>query len=167
MNDNDRRELEESRERDFERVQAAIKPRLERAARAYSQSLTSLWIGNAGAAIATLSFIGAAWRNGKEVGAATIHPVTFPHALLIPLTLFVLGLISMAVGSFSNLLRERKTIRMMEDANSIWDFTVDHVRRPSEEAGLTFRDWQTRWACLSAAFFIFGCATGLVQLWNN
>lgn len=156
MTDHDQDEIVERQLRDFESVQRALRPRLERAAHAYSQSLTSLWLGNAGAAIATLSFIGAAWHNGN-----------FPHALLLPLTLFVLGLISMGGGSISGLIRERATLRETEEANSILDLKPAYVKRPSEEAGLTLQDWRTRMACVSAAFFVSGCAVGLIELWLN
>ena len=156
MIDDDQAEIDEQKLEDFERVQRAIKPRLERAGRAYSQALTSLWLGNAGAAIATLSFIGAAWHNGK-----------FPHALLLPLTLFVGGLISMGVGTISAIIRERTIIRNMEDANHILDIRLDYIERPSEEAGLTLQDWRTRMACASAIFFVLGCAVGLFELWSN
>jgi hypothetical protein len=142
---------------DFERLAAVIKPRLDRATNAYSQAITSLWIGNAGAAIATLSFIGAAWHND-----------TFAKEFLLPLTLFILGLISMGIGSLGGLIRERRLIRNMEEANSIRDYWQSHpwdFRRRSEEAGLTLIDLRTRMACASAVLFVLGCAVGLIELW--
>lgn len=150
--------ITDEQQEDFERLVAVlIKPRLDRATSAYSQAITSLWIGNAGAAIATLSFIGAAWHND-----------TFAKEFLLPLTLFVLGLISMGIGSLGGLIRERRLIRNMEEASSIhnylqsnpWDF-----RRRSEEAGLTLIDLRTRMACASAVLFVLGCAVGLIELW--
>jgi hypothetical protein len=55
---------EESRWQQREALDRLLKPRLARVERRYAQALTGLWIGNAGAALATLSFIGAAWKEG-------------------------------------------------------------------------------------------------------
>jgi hypothetical protein len=51
------------RKREIERVVGFLKPPLDFAKRIYSLAMNSLWLGNAGAALATLSFIGAAWRG--------------------------------------------------------------------------------------------------------
>jgi len=149
-------EIDDQQVRDFQRVQGLLKPRLEQAKRAYGQAITSLWIGNAGAAIATLSFIGASEHGGS-----------FPHALLIPLTLFVAGLIFMGVGTIAVLVYERNRIRNMEEAESILDMKMDFILRPSEDAGLTLKDWRTRMACAAALCFILGCVTGLLELLIN
>jgi hypothetical protein len=53
----------------------------ERAERAYNRVLTTLWISNAGATLATLAYI-----------TANRHDGTFTRSLLLPLVLFILGL---------------------------------------------------------------------------
>jgi hypothetical protein len=73
----------------------------------------------------------------------------------------------MGGGAISVLFYERGAIRMMEEAESIRGLTLDYSKRPSEEAHLTFQDWQTRMACASAVFFVLGCAMGLLELWSN
>ena len=67
-------------EQDIARVWRLIKPKLDRFERNYNQALNRLWLGNAGAALATLSFIGATWSNAKS------H-----SCLLWPFGLFVLA----------------------------------------------------------------------------
>jgi hypothetical protein len=56
-------------------------PSWERAERAYNRVLTTLWISNAGATLATLTYI-----------TANRHDGTFTRSLLVPLVLFTLGL---------------------------------------------------------------------------
>jgi hypothetical protein len=137
--------------RDFEHVQSEfVGPRLQRAERIYNHALTSLWLGNAGAAIASLSFIGAAWHDGK-----------FPHALMWPLSFFVVGLVAMGVGAFAALLVEGRILHKMEGANSILDLPVGSAKRPTEHAGLTYKDWRTKTAIIGAMCFVLGCLTGL------
>lgn len=55
---------EERQEREFEKIQEFITPRLERAEKSYSQALISVWPDNAGATLATLNFIGSMWQKG-------------------------------------------------------------------------------------------------------
>ena len=66
-------------ETEFERwnqvYEEYVRPRLERAEKAYNQALASLWLGNGAAALAALSAIGASWRQGQQ----------FPSLLLWPL----------------------------------------------------------------------------------
>ena len=93
-------------------VDAFLQPRLERAERAFGQAMTSLWVGNAGAALATLSFIGATWKNNA-----------FPKVLLWPLVLFVLGIIFMGVGALITLFRAKRSIERIQSASSVLDFT--------------------------------------------
>ena len=74
--------------KELDRVWEFITPRLVRAERVYNQALTSLWVGNAGAAVATLTFIGVTWQNKL-----------FHHwLLLVPLCAFVFGLIAMGLA---------------------------------------------------------------------
>jgi hypothetical protein len=120
----------------------------------YRQSLTGLWLGNGGASIAVLSFIGASWKNGN-----------FPRQALWPLTFFVVGLISMGIGTVVYLFTEGRLIRSVEPATDLLRIPSASVKRPTEKAGLTFKDWRTRMAILSAGLFVVGCIVGLAQLW--
>jgi hypothetical protein len=139
------REQQERELSQLERVQKFVRPRLERAERAYSQALTSLWLGNAGAALATLSFIGAAWQKG-----------TFHRSLLVPLFSFVLGLILMGLGSTISLVKEARIIKRMERARSWLEFRVGDVKSSTEQAGLVL-DWRT-WTAILAASIREPCA---------
>lgn len=131
-----------------------VRPRLERAEEAYGQALKSLWLGNAGATLSVLAFIGAAWRQGG----------TFPHQLIWPLWLFVLGLLSMGVGSLVSLVREGRDLRRMQKARSWTDLRGGDVPSPVERVGLTFGSWRTRAAVASGLFFFLGCIVGLIEL---
>lgn len=64
----------EFEDHDAERAQAFVQSRAELAEKIYSQAINSLWLGNSGAALATLSFIGASWKDHG-----------FPRILLWPL----------------------------------------------------------------------------------
>jgi hypothetical protein len=132
-----------------------VRPRLERAEKAYNQALASLWLGNGAAALAALSSIGAMSRQGQ-----------FPSQLLWPLWFFVLGLVSMGVGAFAALVREARSVHSMLHANatSALDFKVSDIQSPAERAGLTFCDWRTSMALLSSIFFVSGCLSGLFLL---
>jgi hypothetical protein len=132
-----------------------VRPRLERAEKAYNQALASLWLGNGAAALAALSAVGAFWRQGQ-----------FPSLLLWPLWLFVLGLVSIGVGTFAALVREARSVHSMLGANatSVLDLRVADIQSPAVQVGLTFDDWRTRMAGLSAFFFLSGCISGLLLL---
>ena len=141
--------------RDQERVSEFVHGGLRPTETIYQQALTSLWLGNGAAAIAGLTFIGATWKGGG-----------FPHQLLWPLTCFLLGLISMGVGTLSYLIKEENRARQMELESSPLGFRTDYIKSPTENAGLTFKDWRTRMAIVSSALFVFGCAIGLIELWS-
>jgi len=152
----DQRDQEEARYEEYIRLfHRVILPRIKRAEKAYAQALTSLWIGNGAAALATLSFLGASSHQGQA-----------SRQLLWPLWFFVLGLVSMGIGTFASIVREARSARSMLKANasSILDVKAGDLRGPIETAGLTFDDWRTRMACLAALFFIGGCAAGLFIL---
>jgi hypothetical protein len=51
------------RKREIERVVGFLKPRLDFAKRIYSLAMNSLWLGNAGAALATLSWCSVEGRD--------------------------------------------------------------------------------------------------------
>ena len=138
---------------ELDRVRAHVNPRIERAERAYSQALTSLWIGNGGAALASLSFIGGTWQKFVS------H-----RFLLIPLCFFVCGLVSMGIGAAVSLIREATVLDKMQRAVSRMDFKLEDIKTQTEQAGLTL-DWRTVMALCSAALFVVGCIVGLIELW--
>src|SRR5579872_3371870 len=84
---------------EIERVGRFIKPRIERAERAYAAALTSIWVGNAGAALATLSFLGATWDKDRSL-----------RVLFWPLGLFVFGLIAMGAGTLYTVISDGRAI---------------------------------------------------------
>jgi hypothetical protein len=143
----------DSRVRAMERAEAFLKSRLDFAEKLYSQAMNSLWLGNAGAALATLSFIGAAWKDG-----------TFPKALLTPLAFFLAGLISMGVGTLLALMRVRGVIVRNQAAEWPWGFIVGDAQSPAERVGLSARDWRTIMALFSGGFFVVGCVAGFILL---
>jgi hypothetical protein len=139
-------------QRDAEILQSYIRPIFRRTSRAYNQMLTSLWLGNAGASLATLTFIGGALQKGA-----------FPRFLLVPLWFFVSGLIFMGIGAGIALIREAMALDRMQRVSSIWEIKVDDIRSPLQGAGLAL-DWRSGMAAVSALCFICGCAAGLIGL---
>jgi hypothetical protein len=144
-------------ERDEALVATFVKARLRVPKKAYRQSLTTLWLGNGTAALAVLSFVGASLDKGGH----------FSNRLLWPLTFFVLGLISMGIGTGIYLFNERQVIYRMEEATSVWRLDTGSGQRPSEKAGLTLKDPRTIAALFSAVFFVVGCVCGLGELWMS
>lgn len=140
-------------EHDQERAQAFVQSRLEVADKLFSQAINGLFLGNAGAALATLSFVGATWKDG-----------TFPQALLGPLALFVLGVVSMGVGAGLALVRERGVIVRNQTAKSFLDIFTRDFQSPLERVGLAPGDWRLIMALCSGGFFVAGCIVGFVLL---
>ena len=70
----------------------------------------------------------------------------------------------MGIGSALWLWGAREDIRDTEDAELILDRRAFRAMRPSERAGLTWKDWRTQAALLSAALFALGCVAGLIGL---
>lgn len=140
--------------RDQREVHEFLQPILDRAAKVYDRAITSLWVGNAGATLATLSFIAGTWNNGA-----------FYSALLWPLGIFLTGVVAMAIGSIFALVSARAHINRIARAKSMLKLRLVHdIKSPAEEIGLTLSDWRTRMAMLSGIMFIVGCVVGLVQL---
>jgi hypothetical protein len=140
-------------EHDLERAQAFVRSRAELAEKIYSQAINSLWLSNSGAALATLSFIGAAWKNGG-----------FPKTLLWPLGLFIAGMIFMGIGTLVALLRERSVVARNQQAQSILDIYSQDIWSPLERTGLSSGDWRARMALCSGICFVAGCVAGFVLL---
>lgn len=145
--DNDRRIQE------LEELHTFLERRVNRSARVYEHAITSLWLGNAGSALATLGFIGATWKNG-----------TFDKSLLWPLGIFLAGILVMAIGAIVTLISARNRINRMAGVPSILDLMAADIKSPAEEIGLTFSNWRTVMAVLSFVLLITGVVVGFVQL---
>jgi hypothetical protein len=140
--------------RDLEIAEKILKLRRDRAERAYDRALTTLWVGNAGAALATLAYI-----------TANRHDGTFTRSLLVPLVLFVLGLAVIGISSLIEFESERRAILRIQRASSTL------VRSDSDHwpAG-KFRspvDWRTAMALLSGSCFVVGFVFGFAMLARN
>ncbi len=96
-----------------------VQPSRDRAVKVYEQAITSLWVGNAGATLATLSFIGATWNKGE-----------FHRAPLWPLVFFLAGIVAMAIGSIVALVSAKRRIERMARVNSILSFPTTNRTQP-------------------------------------
>jgi len=151
----DQDQIAEEHRRDLEIAEKILKPRRDRAERAYDRALTTLWVGNAGAALATLAYI-----------TANRHDGTFTRSLLVPLVLFVLGLAVTGISSLTEFESERRAILRMQRANPILDVWSDSDDWPAGK----FRspvDWRTAMALLSGSCFAVGFAFGFAMLARN
>jgi len=127
---------------------------LDRARDSRSQILSRLWAGNAGGAVTTLSAMALLSRSG------TLPPTT----TLWPLGSFILGLILLGGGAIFALVAQVPALRESEDATSIMDVKLDHIRRPSEHAGFSFNNAETVTGLLAALTFAVGVLAGFASL---
>ncbi|MGQ0664207.1 MAG: hypothetical protein ACT4P2_11610 [Pseudomonadota bacterium] len=139
--------------RELEQVAEFLKPILERTVKVYDHAITSLWVGNAGAALATLAFIGTTWGKGPPV-----------KPMLWSLGFFLVGVLAMATGSIIALISAHIRIRHMQGANSPWHFRVGDIKSPLKELALVPSDARTIMAIISAATFLVGCGLGFYML---
>jgi hypothetical protein len=152
MSDDDEVSEQQAQEQEF--ASKIVHDRLKQVEAIYQNALTSMWLANGAAASASLAFIGGTWKTGM-----------FPRQLLIPLSSFVVGLIFMGIGTFCHLFVEQRKLSKMERAHSWLDLPVGLSKTPTARAGLTFSDWRTAMAMLSALCFVFGCVFGLIEFW--
>lgn len=134
-------------------VQDILNPQLKRAERAYNQALTSLWVANGAAALATLNFVAGTWHSGSSI-----------RGLLWPLGLFMAGLVCMGIGSTAALICESGSIIRTQYAESVLDMRVGDIKSPAEIAGLTLQNPRTVAGIVSGALFVLGCLVGFVEL---
>lgn len=151
----DQDQITEEHPRDLEIAEKILKPRRDRAERAYDRALTTLWVGNAGAALATLAYI-----------TANRHDGTFTRSLLVPLVLFVLGLAVTGISSLIEFESERRAILRMQRANPILDVRSDSDHWPAEKIRSPLH-WRTAMALLSGTCFVVGFVFGFVMLARN
>ena len=148
--------LTEKQFENFERARRFSQPYIDRAGKIYAQSLSGLWLGNAGAAIAMLGLIGGIAKDRPDI----------VQRLLWPLSLFVLGLIALGIGAGASLIQQGALARRMEEIDSILNVRMQDIKRPTEMAGLSFRDWRTITGCLAAILFVAGCLLGLTSFFK-
>jgi hypothetical protein len=124
-------------------------PSWERAGRAYNRVLTTLWISNAGATLATLAYI-----------TANRHDGTFTRSLLVPLVLFTLGLTIPGMSSLVEFECERRAMLRFRSSLTMRDGGTD-ARCAAERLEVAFK-WRTPTALASgicfAAGFVYGFA---------
>jgi hypothetical protein len=125
-----------------------LQRRLARAERAYDRVLTTLWIGNAGGALATLAY-----------ATANRHDGTFTRSLLVPLVLFIVGFAVTGISSLIEFEWERRSIARTARATS-----VPGARPP---IGEWHPNWRTATALISGACFTIGFIFGFVMLARN
>ncbi len=145
----------ELRLRDLETAEKIVKLRCDRAERAYDRALTTLWVGNAGAALATLAYI-----------TANRHDGTFTRSLLVPLVLFVLGLAVTGISSLIEFVSERRAIVRIQRANPILDVRSDSDHWFAEKIRSPL-DWRAAMALVSGTCFVVGFVFGFVMLARN
>jgi hypothetical protein len=150
----DQDQITEQQPRNLEIAEKILKPRRDRAERAYDRALTTLWVGNAGAALATLAYI-----------TANRHDGTFTRSLLVPLVLFVQGLAVTGISSLIEFESERRTILRMQRANSTL-VRPDSDHWPAEKIRSPLH-WRTAMALLSGSCFVVGFVFGFVMLARN
>jgi hypothetical protein len=130
-------QADRARIRELETAETILKPMRDRAERAYHRVFTTLWVGNASAALATVVYI-----------TANRHDGTFTRSLLIPLVLFVVGLSVTGISSLIDFESERQRIAEMENASPAPVMPAKNV-----QSGL---DRRTIAALVSGACFFVG-----------
>jgi len=129
-------------------------PSWERAERAYNRVLTTLWISNAGATLATLTYI-----------TANRHDGTFTRSLLVPLVLFTLGLTIPGMSSLVEFECERRAMLHSRASRIMPDGGTD-VGRGAEELEFALK-WRTPTALASGICFAAGFVYGFAMLAQN
>jgi hypothetical protein len=124
--------------------------RLKISRKSYDQILNRLWAGNSAGALAAIGALGAR-VNSKEI--------------LIAFCVFLVGLISLGVGSFASLLSQVRILRDWENAQGILEVKASNIMKPSEEAGFRF-GFQNVTAIIALLMFLAGMICGLVVAYN-
>lgn len=112
--------------------------------RAYESAVSSLSIGNSGGPIATIAFIGSTWNNGD-----------FYQAALLPLGLFMIGMIAVGAGTLTLLMSQLRA--------------AQRVRQAPPSPAMTFHPFEQSVPCIgclvvSGSLFVFGCLSGFFEL---
>jgi hypothetical protein len=126
-------------------------PSWELAERAYNRVLTTLWISNAGATLATLAYI-----------TANRHDGTFTRSLLVPLVLFTLGLTIPGMSSLVEFECARRAVLRSRASWTMRDRGTDAVRG-AEQLEFALK-WRTPTALASGTCFAAGFVYGFAML---
>jgi hypothetical protein len=119
---------------------------LKRAKKSYDQMTNRLWAGNAAGALAGLGALGSGKVSGIEVS--------------LGICMFLLGLLALGMGSAVSLAIQVLRARAWEDVESMIDLKMQHIVRPTEEAGLV-PNFQTFMVITAALTFVIGVAFAL------
>jgi len=130
-----------------------LQPRVDRLQKSYAQAINRLWLGNAGAALATLSFIGASGTQNSSVRAA----------MLVPLACFACGLLTLGIGELIGLIRDAKAVGRNQYAQSVGDMYIDDAESPLEKSGASLNR-KTLLQASAAIFFAVGLISGFLLL---
>jgi hypothetical protein len=121
-----------------------FRTRLSEGRESYDKIVTRLWAGNAGGAVTVLT--------------ALREP--FHIIYLIPLVVFVVGLLILAVGAFLDLRFRRQELQAIEAAQgqggTILSLTSSSFPSPSDQV------WLTRIDKAAGVTFFIGLITGLI-----
>src|SRR4051794_12999478 len=112
-------------ESELKLVHDFLQPRIDRLQQSYAQAINRLWLGNAGAALATLSFIGASGLQSNPVRAA----------MLVPLACFASGLLTLGIGELIGLIRDAKAVGRNQYAQSVGDMYINDAESPLQKSG--------------------------------
>lgn len=140
-------ELGERQLREQRALDQSIARRAKVARRQYEKILARLWLGNAGGAVVTVSYFGAA-------GAA--RNLT-PKAIYF----FLIGLLILGLGTLLDLVREWMVIYANQRATHSLGLKAGYGKSPVERAGFSTSAILAGFAALC---FVGGCIVGLVEL---
>jgi hypothetical protein len=140
MTDVDERQIDEQirEDRRIARLVHSAQERLEKA-------LTRLWLGNAGGAVVTVSYLGAS--HGSN------------HAALYPLACFLFGLIFLGVSEIVVLWPMQQEIARDQNARSWLERKAGYAKSPVQRSGIVI-DRETVPVALALLCFIAGCVFG-------
>jgi hypothetical protein len=105
-------------------------------------------VGNAGGALTTLAYATANRQDG-----------TFTRSLLVPLVLFVIGLVITGLSSLIEHETERRAITRVQSAVSLLDLHPSFGELPC--------GWRTATALVSGTCFVFAFIFGFAMLARN
>jgi len=131
-------------------VDEFIQPHLERLQKNYAATVNRLWLGNAGAALATLSFLGVTWQANY-----------LRFKFLWPFSFFIFGLILLGVSEFVALIKDASAVYRNQGASSIWDVIIGDAESPLEQLVLSI-GIRSMLQLASAVSFIAGLISGLL-----
>lgn len=121
---------------------------LDRAEKAYEQTLAAVWIANGAAAITSLQFI---------------HDKAESKLAIAALSCFFLGLVALGLGTITYLVREKSRLERFELSQSPLSTGMSDIQSKAANIGLTLKG-RTMGALIGAGFFVLGSVLGLAAL---